>query len=433
VHDPDTIHKVVVVDLPVIGHGAVEPLDGLALPPGFEDIIDDNPTANPLFVPPPMTRFYATIHIDSLVLVPLPPGMLPPDGGDGGDGHPPARRYEWGGTWVDGTVAAHPAAVQACVGQGTVFNRLGVRPSRRRRRQLALVFQPVAVPVAFEAPVVAAQAAGVGANPRPCMRRTRSAPSMARLAELAAFGASDALAMQPVEHAVLAVPEDHVGSQAALSPPMLDVPPNASSDVQSFALLEETTGEQMMSTAAKEAAVLRGHVVHGASQNADCSVGQAPLLGGQLEMVQPSRTDGPLLDRPISPGRSPADQLQVFLSQVGEPVTPGLIRAPPLLPLGAPARNRRRRQPPPPPSRHSSRLANKKKTTSSSVLLEAQRLICKKLGLPADAEEEAAQMRQRFEASFNNPLSPAQIDALTALAEGATLASGGNQVKPLDV
>jgi hypothetical protein len=41
------------------------------------------------------------------------------------------------------------------------------------------------------------------------------------------------------------------------------------------------------------------------------------------------------------------------------------------------------------------------------VLLEVQRLICKKLGLPADAEEEAAQMRQCFEASFNNPLSPA--------------------------
>jgi hypothetical protein len=46
---------------------------------------------------------------------------------------------------------------------------------------------------------------------------------------------------------------------------MLDVPPNASSDVQSFALLEETTGEQMMSTAAKEAAVLHGHAVAEAS------------------------------------------------------------------------------------------------------------------------------------------------------------------------
>jgi hypothetical protein len=47
VRDPDTIHKVVVTDLPVIQAATAEPLDGLVLPPGFDDIINDNPMANP--------------------------------------------------------------------------------------------------------------------------------------------------------------------------------------------------------------------------------------------------------------------------------------------------------------------------------------------------------------------------------------------------
>jgi hypothetical protein len=57
------------------------------------------------------------------------------------------------------------------------------------------------------------------------------------------------------------------------------------------------------------------------------------------------------------------------------------------------------------------------------VLQEAQRLICRKLGLPADADEEAEQLRKRFESSFDTPLSPAQIDALTVLADSATMGS----------
>jgi hypothetical protein len=98
------------------------------------------------------------------------------------------------------------------------------------------------------------------------------------------------------------------------------------------------------------------------------------------------------------------------------------------MPMGAPARSRRCRQPPPPPSRSSSRLASKKKTASSSVLQEAQKLICKKLGLPMDAGEEKEQLRQRYESSFDSPLSPEQMAALTALAEGATAGDRGKEV-----
>jgi hypothetical protein len=37
------------------------------------------------------------------------------------------------------------------------------------------------------------------------------------------------------------------------------------------------------------------------------------------------------------------------------------------------------------------------------VLQEAQKLICKKLGLPMDAGEEKEQLRQRYESSFDSP------------------------------
>jgi hypothetical protein len=65
------------------------------------------------------------------------------------------------------------------------------------------------------------------------------------------------------------------------------------------------------------------------------------------------------------------------------------------------------------------------------VLQEAQRLICRKLGLPADADEEAEQLRKRFESSFDTSLSPAQIDALTVLAGSATM--GSNKVNVVEV
>jgi BarA-like signal transduction histidine kinase len=83
--------------------------------------------------------------------------------------------------------------------------------------------------------------------------------------------------------------------------------------------------------------------------------------------------------------------------------------------------------------RATARLASKKKTPNSSVLLEAQRLICKKLGMPVDAEEEADQLQQRFQACFTNPLSSAQIDALSTLVERATMAGGAQQVTAPDV
>jgi hypothetical protein len=118
VHDPDTIHKVIAIDLPVIRNSG--PLDGLVLPPGFDDIIDDDPTADTLFIPPPMTRFYATVHLDSLVHVPSPSG-----GGDGGDGHPPARTYDWGGRRVDGMIAGPRPAFPLGGGRNSVFCRLG--------------------------------------------------------------------------------------------------------------------------------------------------------------------------------------------------------------------------------------------------------------------------------------------------------------------
>jgi hypothetical protein len=236
VHDPDTIHKVVVIDLPVIQAAAAEPLDGLVLPPGF----GDNPMATPSFTLPPMTRFYAMVHIDSLVHVPLSPGMSTPGGGDGGDGHPMMR----GGRWVDGTVAGPPVAPWVSVIPTSIFDRLGSRPSRpsrpsRRRHDIALSFRLVGVVQA--PPEETLPPAGLGANPRPCIRRNRSLPPMLSRAELAPSGLLVPSAMQPVVQPTPAAMA-HEGLQPSLSTAMFITPSHVPSDVQTHAILEEVTG-----------------------------------------------------------------------------------------------------------------------------------------------------------------------------------------------
>ena len=107
------------------------------------------------------------------------------------------------------------------------------------------------------------------------------------------------------------------------------------------------------------------------------------------------------------------------MAQVGEPVTPGLIRAPPLQQMGAPTRPRRR-QPPPAASRHSARLSNKKKVVGG-VLAQAQAMICRRLGLPSTEQEECAAALQSYETVFDTTFAPPQMEALTALATEATM------------
>ena len=47
-HDPDTIHKVVQIDLPDLVTATGPPF-APGLPDGFEEIIEDDPLANPTY------------------------------------------------------------------------------------------------------------------------------------------------------------------------------------------------------------------------------------------------------------------------------------------------------------------------------------------------------------------------------------------------
>jgi hypothetical protein len=135
-----------------------------------------------------MTRFYATVHLDSLVHVPSPSG-----GGDGGDGHPPARRYDWGGRRVDGTIAGPRPAFPVGGGRNSVFCRLGgggARHPQDRRRQDA-------VPAEVCDPQVTL---GLEPRVRPCMRRSKSCPSISARAELAPSVPLMATGQLPVVH-----------------------------------------------------------------------------------------------------------------------------------------------------------------------------------------------------------------------------------------
>ena len=145
------------------------------------------------------------------------------------------------------------------------------------------------------------------------------------------------------------------------------------------------------------------------------TLGARPLASLQVGPRSPAR--------PISPPRGPVDQLNTFLAQVGEQVTPGLIRAPPLLPLGAPIRTRRRQRPAV-VTRSSARLAGKKAASpGGSVLIQAQRLICRRLRMEPDEKEEIALLQKRYEETFSTPLSRPQLQALSSLAANTSVRS----------
>jgi hypothetical protein len=177
------------------------------------------------------------------------------------------------------------------------------------------------------------------------------------IAELAPSRALECPGLQPVvlnTHAppLVCASSDLVvtaneATQSALAYAMFSSSPQVTTDVRSLAVLEMVTGAESSRLVADAAALLENRAVHIlAEQDAVPAV-----AGGPVEDRPAVMGGGTAMGRPISPSHSPAEQLQAFLSQVGEPVTPGLIRAPPLMPMGAPA-CRRRRQPPPPPSRH---------------------------------------------------------------------------------
>lgn len=81
--------------------------------------------------------------------------------------------------------------------------------------------------------------------------------------------------------------------------------------------------------------------------------------------------------------------------------------------------------------RRSGRLASKKAGSQEHVMSKAKRLICKKLGVIFEegASDEAA-LLARYAASFDAPLSEAQITALTALAQRG---AEKNKVAPANV
>ena len=90
-----------------------------------------------------------------------------------------------------------------------------------------------------------------------------------------------------------------------------------------------------------------------------------------------------------------------------------------------------------PDSRHrrhrgQARIAGMPKGPGGTVA-KGQRLICRCLGLPADAEEETEEARKKLMAVLDNNLAPSQMAALDSLARKATLRGTSAQVTPTDV
>ena len=63
---------------------------------------------------------------------------------------------------------------------------------------------------------------------------------------------------------------------------------------------------------------------------------------------------------------------------------------------------------------------------------QAQKQICRKLGLPPDAPEEAVQLRQGYAGLFTSQLPLVHMGALTVLTEKATMGAAAPQVIQAD-
>ena len=66
------------------------------------------------------------------------------------------------------------------------------------------------------------------------------------------------------------------------------------------------------------------------------------------------------------------------------------------------------------------------------MLSQAQALIRRRLGLPANAGEEAVLVKKKYEAAFDTTLTSGQMLALKDLTEKATLGAAPAQVIPAD-
>ena len=109
-----------------------------------------------------MTRFTATMHIDSLLFVPGPDGR--------GDGDHPARCYPWSRGVVDGESVARGSVPPPHL-HGSMVARLGQGGSRRAREH-AVDFVPVETVMLPAAPPLARVPAAKA------MSRSQSVPSL---------------------------------------------------------------------------------------------------------------------------------------------------------------------------------------------------------------------------------------------------------------
>lgn len=120
---------------------------------------------------------------------------------------------------------------------------------------------------------------------------------------------------------------------------------------------------------------------------------------------------------PATPAQPPLVQspLQIFLGQVAEPISTGLLRGPPFKPL----RTRTKKKTTAEESvdlRRSRRIANQPPELQGTAMTKAKRMVCRQLGVEFEEPiTDPADLLDQYGKLFQGPLTEIQIQAFTLL------------------